>query len=96
MEKGAVLQGSAHVLVAQQFVREDLEALGELATVIRRMSKSREGAVFLKGLLCDKRAMLYFAQPSSRTYLSFLAACQILGLDTMDVRDSKTSSEVKG
>lgn len=96
MEKGAMLQGSAHVLVAQQFLREDLEALGELATVIRRMSKSREGAVFLKGLLSDKRAMLYFAQPSSRTYLSFLAACQILGLDTMDVRDSKTSSEVKG
>jgi aspartate carbamoyltransferase catalytic subunit len=40
--------------------------------------------------------MLYFAQPSSRTYLSHNAACQILGLDTMDVRDSKTSSEVKG
>ena len=40
--------------------------------------------------------MLYFAQPSSRTYLSFQAACQLLGLDTMDVRDSKTSSEVKG
>ncbi len=96
MEKGVALRGAKHVLVAQQFVREDLEVLGELATVIRRVSKSQEGARFLKGLLCDKRAMLYFAQPSSRTYLSFLAACQILGLDTMDVRDSKTSSEVKG
>jgi len=40
--------------------------------------------------------MLYFAQPSSRTYLSHNAACQILGLDTMDVRDANTSSEVKG
>jgi len=40
--------------------------------------------------------MLYFAQPSSRTYLSFNSACQILGLSTMDVRDTKTSSEVKG
>jgi aspartate carbamoyltransferase catalytic subunit len=40
--------------------------------------------------------MLYFAQPSSRTYLSFAAACQVVGLDCMDVRDSSTSSEVKG
>ena len=60
------------------------------------MSKCRDGALYLKTVLSDKRAMLYFAQPSSRTYLSFQAACQLLGLDTMDVRDSKTSSEVKG
>ena len=68
----------------------------ELATKIKRINKRRAGANFLKGLLSDKRAMLYFAQPSSRTYLSHNAACQILGLDTMDVRDSKTSSEIKG
>ena len=96
MEKGEVLKASPHTLVAQQFIRTDLEGLCLLTTEIRRISKTREGSRFLKGLLCDKRAMLYFAQPSSRTYLSFLAACQTLGLDTMDVRDSKTSSEVKG
>ena len=96
MEKGEVLKASPHTLVAQQFIRTDLEGLCLLATEIRRISKTREGSRFLKGLLCDKRAVLYFAQPSSRTYLSFLAACQTLGLDTMDVRDSKTSSEVKG
>ena len=96
LEKGEVLKGSPHTLVAQQFVRNDLERLCSLATEIRRLSKSYDGSRFLKNLLCDKRAMLYFAQPSSRTYLSFLAACQTLGLDTMDVRDSKTSSEVKG
>ena len=65
-------------------------------TKIKRINKRREGANFLKTLLSDKRSMLYFAQPSSRTYLSHTAACQILGLDTMDVRDTKTSSEVKG
>ena len=96
LEKGEILKGSPHTLVAQQFVRNDLERLCSLATEIRRLSKSYDGSRFLKNLLCDKRAMLYFAQPSSRTYLSFLAACQTLGLDTMDVRDSKTSSEVKG
>jgi len=96
-EKGAYFQGTPpHTLVAQQFSRGKLEELCTLATKIKRINKRREGANFLKTLLCDKRAMLYFAQPSSRTYLSHNAACQILGLDTMDVRDSKTSSEVKG
>ena len=85
-----------HTLIAQQFNRQDIEELCELATRIKRINKRREGANYLKTLLSDKRAMLYFAQPSSRTYLSHNAACQILGLDTMDVRDSKTSSEVKG
>lgn len=96
-EKGEFFQGAPpHTLIAQQFSREQLEELCTLATKIKRISKRRAGANFLKTLLSDKRAMLYFAQPSSRTYLSHNAACQILGLDTMDVRDSKTSSEVKG
>jgi aspartate carbamoyltransferase catalytic subunit len=96
-DKGAYFQAvPQHTLIAQQFSREQLEQLCTLATRIKRINKRRDGANFLKGLLSDKRAMLYFAQPSSRTYLSFNAACQILGLDTMDVRDSKTSSEVKG
>jgi len=97
VEKGPYFQGiPLHTLIAQQFSRADLEELCNLATRIKRINKRREGANWLKTLLSDKRAMLYFAQPSSRTYLSFNAACQILGLDTMDVRDSKTSSEVKG
>jgi aspartate carbamoyltransferase catalytic subunit len=96
-EKGPYFQAPPHhTLIAQQFSREDIEAFCGLATRIKRINKRREGANYLKTLLSDKRAMLYFAQPSSRTYLSHNAACQILGLDTMDVRDSKTSSEVKG
>ena len=39
--------------------------------------------------------MLYFTQPSTRTFLSFMAACQILGITCNEVRDPKTSSEVK-
>lgn len=96
-EKGSYFQGTPpHTLIAQQFTRNRLDELCTLATRIKRINKRREGANYLKTLLSDKRAMLYFAQPSSRTYLSHNAACQILGLDTMDVRDSKTSSEVKG
>ena len=85
-----------HTLFAQQFDRTLLERLCALANRIRFISKSREGALFLKGLLAHKRAMLYFSQPSSRTFLSHLAACQILGLTTGSVRDAATSSEFKG
>jgi aspartate carbamoyltransferase catalytic subunit len=40
--------------------------------------------------------MLYFTQPSTRTFLSFSAACQILGMTCNEVRDPSTSSETKG
>lgn len=87
---------SYHALVAQQFSRAMLEDVCSLATCVRRIAKTREGSAFLQQRLFDKRAMLYFAQPSTRTYLSFYSACQIIGLQTMNVRDSSTSSEVKG
>ena len=85
-----------HALIAQQFDRETLDRLCELATRIRRIAKTRGGTLFLQDLLAEKRAMLYFAQPSSRTFLSFHAACQILGLKSAEVRDTSTSSELKG
>ena len=40
--------------------------------------------------------MLYFTQPSSRTFLSFENACHILGIKTSEIRDPNVSSEVKG
>jgi len=85
-----------HTLFAQQFDRELLERLCTLANRIRFISKTKEGALFLKSVLPHKRAMLYFSQPSSRTFLSHLAACQILGMTTGSVRDAATSSEFKG
>jgi len=51
---------------------------------------------YLGQLLANRRAMLYFSQPSSRTFLSFCAACQILGMKIGEVRDTATSSEFKG
>ena len=85
-----------HTLFAQQFDRGLLERLCALANRIRFINKTREGALYLKGLLAHKRAMLYFSQPSSRTFLSHLAACEILGMSTGSVRDAATSSEFKG
>lgn len=85
-----------HTLTAQQFNREQLEELCELATRIRNIAKTKEGSQFLGSLLSHHQAMLYFTQPSTRTFLSFYAACQVLGIKTAEVRDTSTSSEMKG
>lgn len=83
-------------LIAQQFDRQFLDYIYHLTNIIRSISKSKEGSLFLRSLFPHKRAMLYFMQPSTRTYLSFKTACEILGIQTSDVRDSSISSEVKG
>ena len=85
-----------HTIFAQQFDRARLDRLCDAATKIRSIAKSRAGMEFLQRLLFHKRAMIYFTQPSSRTFLSFLSACQILGLKTGEVRDASVSSEFKG
>lgn len=98
-EKGRYLARDGreyHVLIAQQFNRKRLEQLGMTATHIRRIAKKEEGMTFLRHLLANQRAMLYFSQPSSRTFLSFCAACEILGMNIGEVRDTATSSEFKG
>lgn len=85
-----------HALISQQFDRATLDRLNDIATKMRKIAKTRGGMKFLQDLLSEKRAMLYFAQPSTRTFLSFYAACQILGIQAAEVRDAHTSSEVKG
>ena len=85
-----------HVIFSGQFDVPFLEELAEIADMIRVLSKSRAGQDFLINLLPHKRAMLYFTQPSTRTFLSFMAACQILGITCNEVRDPSTSSETKG
>jgi len=85
-----------HVIFADQFSRAALERLCHLAEAIRTIAKSDEGARALQDLLRHKRTMLYFTQPSTRTFLSFTAACQILGISCNEVRDPRLSSEVKG
>jgi aspartate carbamoyltransferase catalytic subunit len=85
-----------HVLKTQHFDRALLDDLCDLTTAVRRVAKTRDGLLFLRGLLADKRAMLYFTQPSTRTFLSFNNACQLLGIQTSEIRDASTSSEIKG
>jgi aspartate carbamoyltransferase catalytic subunit len=85
-----------HVIFSGQFTASFLDELGGIADMIRILSKSRAGQDFLINLLPHRRAMLYFTQPSTRTFLSFSAACQILGMTCNEVRDPSTSSETKG
>ncbi|MCA9117042.1 MAG: hypothetical protein KDA79_18350 [Planctomycetaceae bacterium] len=85
-----------HIIFSAQLDRELLEHLASVADMVRALSQSREGCDFLSSLLAHKRAMLYFTQPSTRTFLSFVAACQLLGLSLAEVRDPSVSSEVKG
>ncbi|ORE93699.1 aspartate carbamoyltransferase [Acuticoccus yangtzensis] len=85
-----------HVLSSSQFDRAFLDYLCQLTNTVRRFDKSREGLAYLGSLLSHKRAMLYFTQPSTRTFLSFHSACHILGITASEIRDSATSSERKG
>ena len=84
-----------HLIFAAQLRPELLSKLARSADMIRKLARTPRSNRALRGLLAHKRAMLYFTQPSTRTFLSFMAACQILGITCNEVRDPKTSSEVK-
>ena len=84
------------MIISQQLNRKILDDLYIIANRIRHISKTQTGARFLQTILSHKRAMLYFVQPSSRTFLSFLNACHLLGMTTSEIRDPQVSSEVKG
>ena len=92
-EKAGRLQ---HVMLSHQFSIPLMEELFNIADHVKEMTRKPNGIEFLKSLLSHKKAMLYFTQPSTRTFLSFLTACQMVGMDTGEVRDPSLSSEYKG
>jgi aspartate carbamoyltransferase catalytic subunit len=57
------------ILFSQQFDRSFLDDMCILATQVRRMALTKMGAQKLSNLLSHKRAMLYFVQPSTRTFI---------------------------
>lgn len=84
------------VLFAAQLKRSYWSDVFEVANKIRKIAKNKVGLDYLRTTLSDKRAMLFFAQPSTRTFLSFQNACHMLGMQTSNIRDTSTSSEIKG
>lgn len=85
-----------HIILSDQFYRQDIDLLCRLADILQKIASSVEGAEFMRGLLSQKSAMLYFTQPSTRTFLSFVRACQYLGINYAEVRDPRVSSSYKG
>jgi aspartate carbamoyltransferase catalytic subunit len=83
-------------LFSQQFDRKLLDHLFTIASKIRTIAKEKQGLDWLQTLLSHKRAMLYFVQPSTRTFVSFQSACYILGMKVSEIRSTSTSSELKG
>lgn len=85
-----------HCINSRQFNLDQLYQLCKLADKLRELNKLKEGTEFISSLLNDKRAILYFNQPSTRTFLSFQNACYILGIKCSEIRDINTSSFAKG
>jgi aspartate carbamoyltransferase catalytic subunit len=92
----ATISRPKHILSASQFDRPLLDYIVKLTNKIRQFDKSKEGLLYLESLLAHRRVMLYFTQPSTRTFLSFQSASQILGMKSSEIRDASTSSERKG
>lgn len=84
------------VLMSQQFDRAHLDHLCDVATAVRRLDRHVEGRGFLRSILEGKRVMCLFAQPSTRTAESFVAAAEKLGATARVVSDLSTSSFAKG
>ncbi len=84
------------MILSQQLDRDLIDHIYKITNALRKIAKNKAGHQFLESLLCHKRAMIYFNQPSSRTFLSFQNACHILGIRTSEIRDISVSSEVKG
>ena len=91
-----IINQQTRCINSQQYSLENLLHLCKLTDTIRNIASTSEGLKYLKTILSDKRAILYFKQPSTRTFLSFQNACHILGISTSEIRDTSTSSEVKG
>jgi aspartate carbamoyltransferase catalytic subunit len=85
-----------HLVHTRQLSRPLLDDIFELADEARRLNTSRPGAIYLKECLVGRLALLYFVQPSTRTFLSFQAAAAVLGMSTAEVRSREVSSEMKG
>ena len=69
-EKNSLFRGDKdvfHTLNAEQFDRETLDRIYVLTNIIRSISKTKNGATYLANRMRHQRAMLYFAQASTRT-----------------------------
>ena len=84
------------VIYSQQFDRELLDHLIQLAELIRSSRYNEQLRAYIRTLLSTKSCALYFTQPSTRTFTSFSLAAQTVGMINEEIRDSEMSSLYKG
>lgn len=80
----------------QQLDKKGVLELIRLAHTLQKHYDVREFRQNIKTILGGYSCVLYFTQPSSRTFLSFSLAAQALGMSVEEIRDPSTSSAVKG
>ncbi|MAG60324.1 aspartate carbamoyltransferase [archaeon] len=83
-----------HIIRAEHMDKEFLNIIYYTANAARKISKIDPN--YLKQKLQHVSILNYFAQPSSRTFLSFSRAESKLGIQREEVRELQTSSTVKG
>jgi aspartate carbamoyltransferase catalytic subunit len=85
-----------YVLQSQLFSRADLDHLFGVADAIEALDATAEGSTFLRGTLSRRRVVNLFAQPSTRTCESFVAAAERLGASARVLSDVEATSLAKG
>jgi aspartate carbamoyltransferase catalytic subunit len=90
------LIGDQAVLYASQFSRAQIDRLCAVADAARALHATPPGGAFLGGRVPHRMALNFFAQPSSRTFMSFNTAQATLGMERVSVRDVQKSSMSKG
>lgn len=85
-----------YVLTSYQFDRADLDALFATTDRIRLLEKTEGGRRQLRSLLAGVRVVNLFAQPSTRTCESFVAAAEKLGATARVLSDMRATSFAKG
>lgn len=88
--------GRSAILYARQFERADIDELCALADAARTLHAEPDGATRMAGLMRGRMALNFFAQPSTRTFMSFNTAQAYLGLNRSSLRDLAISSMSKG
>jgi aspartate carbamoyltransferase catalytic subunit len=83
-----------HLVRSEFFDLHFVNKIYQMAKVIKKNWKAQP--IWMQSLLKGKSSLLYFHQPSSRTFLSFSSAASLVGLRHEEVRSIQTSSSVKG
>lgn len=83
-----------HLIRSEFFDLAFIDKIYQMAKIIKKNWKAQPQ--WMQSLLKGKSTLLYFNQPSSRTFLSFSSAASMVGLRHEEVRSIQTSSSVKG